>query len=32
MTGHKSDHLVLRLPDNENLKREWFKGAEKLII
>ena len=27
-----SDYLVLRLPDNENLKREWFKRSEKLMI
>lgn len=32
MLGHKSDYLILRLPDNENLKREWYKGSEKLII
>ena len=32
MLGHQSDYLVIRLPDNENLKIEWFKRAEKLII
>lgn len=32
MLGHKSDYLILRLPDNENLQREWYKGSEKLII
>lgn len=32
MLGHQSDYLVIRLPDNENLKREWYKGSEKLVV
>ena len=30
MLGHGSDNLVLRLSDNENLKKEWYKRSEKL--
>ena len=32
MLGHQSDYLVIRIPDNENLKREWYKGSEKLVV